>query len=108
MYLPAGCLAHARRRFVAALEAGDLRAAIPLRRIQQVYLVERRAQQDGCDAQERLRRRQQHSEPLMTQLRQQAEALGAQAPPKTPLGRAITYLLRQWGSLQRRCELLPC
>lgn len=86
----AGCLAHARRKFVAALEAGDLRAAVPLQRMQKVYALERQATQAGCDAAERLQRRQQHSAPLMMQLRQQAEALGAQAPPKTPLGRAIT------------------
>jgi transposase len=106
----AGCLAHARRKFVVALDAGDLRAAVPLRLIQKVYALERQATQAGCDAAERLRRRQQHSAPLMTQLRQQAEALGAQAPPKTPLGRAITYLLRQWEPLTvflRDGELRP-
>lgn len=95
----AGCLAHARRKFVAALEAGDLRAAFPLHLIQQIYVLERQATQEGCDAAERLRRRQQHAAPRMQELRRQAEALGAQAPPKTPLGRAITYLLRQWEPL---------
>lgn len=95
----AGCLAHARRKFVVALEAGDLRAALPLVQIQKVYAVERHATEQGVDAAERLRLRKQHAEPRMTELRKQAEALGAQAPPKTPLGKAITYLLRQWEPL---------
>lgn len=61
--------------------------------------MERHATEQGVDATERLRLRKQHAEPRMTELRKQAEALGAQAPPKTPLGKAITYLLRQWEPL---------
>ena len=95
----AGCLAHARRKFVAAFKAGDLRAARTLQLIQELYQVERRANEDGCDSQERLRRRQESSDPRMQQLRKELDSLGSQAPPKTPLGVAITYALRQWDTL---------
>lgn len=95
----AGCLTHARRKFVNAYQAGDLRAAVPLQLIQQVYAVEQRATQDGCDTDQRLQRRQQLSQPLMQKLREQLLLLQAQAPPKTPLGQALTYARRQWETL---------
>ena len=95
----AGCLAHARRKFHNAYQTGDLRAAGPLRLIQQLYAIEKRAKQDGCDATERLRRRRAESQPLMQSLHEELQRLGAQAPPKTPLGQAITYALRQWPTL---------
>ena len=95
----AGCLAHARRKFVNAYQASDLRAALPLQLIQQIYAVEKRATQDGCDPEQRLQRRQQQSKPLMQKLREQLLGLQAQAPPKTPLGQALTYARRQWDTL---------
>ena len=95
----AGCMAHARRKFVIAFEAGDLRAAQPLLLIQKLYAVERQAKQDGCDEAERLQRRQQFSALLMQKLYEQVQMLAAQAPPKTPLGKATTYALRQWKTL---------
>ncbi len=95
----AGCLAHARRKFINAYQAGDLRAAVPLQLIQQIYAVEKRATQDSCDPEQRLQRRQQLSQPLMQKLREQLLLLQAQAPPKTPLGQALTYARRQWETL---------
>ena len=87
----AGCMAHARRRFVEALEASDARAAIPLTVIKKLYEIERRATQDGVDVHERLVRRQTESRPLMEQLHKILQALKAQAPPKTALGKAVGY-----------------
>ena len=95
----AGCLAHARRKFVAAYHAGDLRVARTLQLIQELYVIERRANEDRCNVTERLRRRQESSAPRMKLLRQELDSLGNQAPPKTPLGVAITYALRQWDAL---------
>jgi len=95
----AGCLAHLRRKFVLAFEQGDLRAAHPLALIQKVYAVEKKASEDALDAAARKRLRDELSRPLMLALRAQIDALSYQAPPKTPLGRAITYALRQWDTL---------
>ncbi len=81
---------------MAAFKAGDLRAARTLQLIQELDQVERRAKQDGCDSHERSRRRQESSGPRMQQLRRELDSLGNQAPPKTPMGVAITYALRQW------------
>lgn len=95
----AGCMSHLRRKFVIAFELGDLRAAGPLLLLQKLYAIERQASEDALDAAARQRRREDFSRPLMTQLRAQGDLLCSQAPPKTPLGRAITYALRQWDTL---------
>lgn len=95
----AGCLAHARRKFVQALEAGDARAAIPLVLLRKVYAVERKAKDAGADATQRLQLRQAESATLMQQLHTELQALSGLAPPKTPLGVALTYALRQWPTL---------
>lgn len=88
-----------RRKFVNAFELGDLRAAGPLALIQKIYAVEKKASEEALDAAARQRRRDPFSRPLMTELRRQVDLLSFQSPPKTPLGRAITYALRQWETL---------
>lgn len=95
----AGCLAHLRRKFVQAFDQGDLRAASPLALLQRLYAVEKTASEDALDVAACQRLRDTRSRPLMTELRKQIDALCYQAPPKTPLGRAITYALRQWDTL---------
>lgn len=84
---------------MAAFKAGDLRAARTLQLTQELYQVERRANEDGCDSHERLQRRQESSAPRMQQLRRELDSIESQAPPKTPLGVAITYALRRWDTL---------
>jgi transposase len=96
----AGCMAHARRKFHKAFLQGDLRAAGPLLVIKKLYEVERQAKQEHDDDTDRRRRRLAQSVPLFAALREQLEALALQAPPKTPLGQALTYALRQWETLQ--------
>jgi transposase len=53
-----GCWAHTRRKFFEAMEAGDLRAALAVERIQQLYRLEREATARGFDAAARLALRQ--------------------------------------------------
>lgn len=96
----AGCLAHARRRFVRALEAGDARAAVPLALLRKLYKLEAQATDRGMDNAARLQLRQSQSVPLMAQLDKEVRRLGAQAPPKTLLGQAVGYAVRQWATLE--------
>jgi len=96
----AGCIAHARRYFVKALELGDIRAAVPLSLVRKLYKIEDRATEAKMDADARLSLRQAESAPVMEQLKKELDLLSAQAPPKSPLGKAIGYALRQWETLQ--------
>jgi len=96
------CWAHARRRFVDALET-DVSAAPVLALIQQLYQVERDTADAPPDARvaRRLAARQARSVPLLAKLDAVRQPLAAQVLPKAPLGDALRYLDRQWRALQR-------
>jgi len=96
-----GCFAHARRRFVEALET-DPSAALVVAIIQRLYQVERETADVSVDA--RHAARQQQSRPLLAQLDEARHHLAGHALPKSPLGDALRYLDNQWGALQRYVE----
>jgi transposase len=93
-----GCMAHARRRFVEAF-ATDGTAALTVALIQQLYQVERAATDLTPDTRRALR--QEHSVPLLAQIKTERDRLAGTVLPKSPLGDAVRYLTNQWGALQR-------
>lgn len=95
----AGCMDHCRRKWIAALEGRDIRAAVPVALLRDVYHVERDARKAGCGLDELLRRRQTMSLPILNRLREVVADLADKAPPKTPLGKAVTYTVNQWSTL---------
>lgn len=95
------CWAHARRRFVEALET-DVAAAPVVAVIQQLYQVERGAS-DATPAARRAAR-ETDSRPLLARLDALRQQLATTALPKSPLGDALRYLDRQWLALQRFLE----
>lgn len=95
-----GCMAHLRRKFVEALDGGDLRAAAPVAILQALYRVESEATEASDPPDKRLDRRRQVGVPAMASLQKWLRDMQMQVPPKTPLGRAITYAINQWASLQ--------
>lgn len=99
-----GCWMHARRYFERAYEAKDLRAAFALDRIGKLYDVEERARTDGVDIEERRRRRQELSRPLIDELRKWIVEVHERAPPASPMGKATRYALGQWDPLLRYLE----
>jgi transposase len=94
-----GCWSHGRRRLVEAARAGDKLAMEGLKKIQGLFVVERASTLAGDNASERLARRIEESAPIITELRAWLDLQRAHAPPKTPLGRALGYLHRQWPRL---------
>jgi transposase len=111
------CSAHARRKFVAASEAGDERAATALEWIGKLYAIERQLPPllpPSDDPVQRERRRQREeqrrvrraceAEPVWNAL---SKWLAEQRPnvlPKSPLGSAIGYALNNWAALKRYLE----
>jgi transposase len=93
-----GCWAHARRRFVEALDT-DPSAALIVALVQRLYQVEREAT-DTTPA-DRQARRQTQSVPILAQIDEARQRLAATTLPKAPLGDALRYLGNQWGALQR-------
>lgn len=94
-----GCWSHGRRRFVEAARGGDTLALVPLRKIRRLFAVERLSALCGDTPEERQARRREHSAPVLDELRAWVDEQRALIPPKTPLGKALGYLHRQWHRL---------
>ncbi len=96
-----GCWGHARRGLVEAL-TNDIRAALMVALIQQVYEVEHR----GVDLDPDARRALRHAEsiPLLAKIATERDHVASTVLPKSPLGDALRYLTNQWAALQRFAE----
>jgi transposase len=94
-----GCWAHARRGLVEASRAGDRIALEGVRIIARLFVVERDATDAGDNAEQRRARRNECSRPILDELKAWIARQKAVAPPKTPLGKALSYLERQWPRL---------
>jgi transposase len=111
------CWAHARRKFVAAAEAGDTRAEEALSLIRKLYAVERAlpallppsdeagaAEQRREREEQRREARQAKAKPVLDDLGKWLEKERAGALPKSALGQAITYARNNWAALARYLE----
>jgi transposase len=94
-----GCWSHGRRRLVDAARGGDQIALEGLHKIARLFAVERASRLAGETADERRLRRQRETRPVLDDLRAWLDDKRAVVPPKTPLGRALGYLHRQWKRL---------
>jgi transposase len=95
----AGCWAHVRRKYEAAYQAGDERAGFALAMIGLIYDNERQADDDAVSVEERLRRRQLSTLLVVEPLGDWARKLQLILVPKSPLSKAIDYMLKQWDDL---------
>ncbi len=96
-----GCMMHARRYFVRAVDAQDLRALPAVAQIRALYAVEREAKDRGLDAEGRRALREERARPLLGELHDWLEAMASRATPKSPLGKAIGYTQKRWIALTR-------
>jgi transposase len=99
----AGCWAHARRKFFEAhkLNKSEI-AAEAVRRIAQLYAIERQVQ--GLSSQERLRIRDAQSRPLLQEFwRWLADQRGMLADADVT-AKAIAYTIRRWAALTLHLE----
>jgi transposase len=111
------CMAHCRRKFVAAAEGGEERADRPLELIGQLYAIERQLppllspSDDEQEQQQRQQReeqrrlaRERQSQPVLAELKQWLDENKDKALPKSKLGQAIGYALNNWTALCRYVE----
>jgi transposase len=70
-----------------------------VRLIAPLFVVERQATLAGDTAEARRARRDQLTRPMLSKLRAWLDQTRGDVPPKTPLGRALGYLHRQWSRL---------
>jgi transposase len=111
-----GCLVHCRRYFDKASKVTELPSGRNLAKLAMVeylapvFAVERRidalregAQRDGVPAplEQILALRQQQSAPLMAAFKEWVDARALEVPPKSALGKALSYTIGQWPKLSR-------
>ena len=94
-----GCNAHSRRKIVEALRLGDARAVEGLELYAEIFHVDAESKRLGETLEQRFTRRIEYSAPLVQKLRAWIDVRRADVEPKTPLGKAIGYLHRQWPRL---------
>jgi len=98
-----GCWAHARRYFVRAAEAGEAQANVLLDRIDRLFYLERLARRWKIRPQSLRGLRQRHAQPILEEIFSLARDYAAeQLLLKTPMPKAVNYLLRHQGPL-REC-----
>ena len=101
-----GCWAHARRKFVEAKQAqpkGKVgKADWAISQTSKLYRVETAIK--GMAVAEKQQQRQQQALPLLDQLKAWLDTSSLQVPPKSAVGKAIAYTLKQWPKLVRYVE----
>jgi transposase len=99
-----GCMAHVRRKFVeveksVGKKAGGGTAHAVLDLISKLYSVEHQAEKQKLDPERIKALRAEKSRPILEKFKALLEARFATTPPKSLLGRAIGYALKQWERL---------
>jgi transposase len=104
-----GCWAHVRRKFVEVIKAaGKIKsqnktglAEEAVTRISRIYAIERSMREDKLDAEKVYQERQEKVRPLLDDFYAWLKQKAPQTPPKSLLGKAISYALHQWKRLVR-------
>jgi transposase len=97
-----GCWMHARRYFYEAAQTDPGLPAEALAFIRQLFLIERKL--EDLSVEKRKEQRATRSKPLLDEFRRWLERTAPGALPKSPLGAAVGYTMRQWKALSRYAE----
>lgn len=98
------CLAHGRRKFEKSMDNDPKRAEYTLKKIQELYDVEREAREQELTFEERKELRQKVSVPILNELETWMRDQLTQVLPKSAIGEAITYSLKLWKRIARYTE----
>src|SRR4051812_45848906 len=90
------CMAHARRKFVEALQNDKMRAEHALNMFRELYAVERKIKDEALTDDALLQLRQQKAVPVLKALKEWMMEQYEHVLPKSPIGAAIAYCLPRW------------
>jgi transposase len=93
------CMAHARRKFEQALDYDKEKAGFVMKKIQELYAIEREARESGMSSAQRKELRLDRSLPLMNELGKKIAEMYKTTVPKSPMGIALTYAVNRWDNL---------
>ncbi len=94
----AGCMAHVRRKYVDAVKNDKARSEFALGIMQQIYALERLSKE--MNAEDRRNYRKEHTSILFKELREWVEKEYPKVQPKSKIGGAMKYTLKQWHKLE--------
>ena len=100
-FKPCGCMAHARRKLVDALDHQPTQAKELVVEMRKLYLIERNARDESMTADQRHALRQRLAVPILEGMKTRLEQLRPTVLPQSPLGKAISYALAEWEPLNR-------
>ena len=96
----AGCMAHARRNFIDVMKAapsGLAQSVIDL--IRQLYKIEDEIREKNLTDDEIVAVRRERALPILEKIKERLEREVHHVAPKSGLGKAIRYMLREWPKL---------
>lgn len=99
----AGCWSHARRKFYESREEAPAVAGWFLKHIQALYAVETDLRKAKADPETRRQTRERDSRWRLNLIGKALKAKMATYLPKSGMGKAIHYALRQWEELNKYC-----
>ena len=103
-FKPCGCMAHARRKLVDALDHQPTQAQWLVVEMRKLYLIERHAREEAMTAEQRQRLRAQLAAPILAGMKIRMEEIRPTVLPQSPLGKAVKYALDEWEPLNRYLE----
>ena len=97
----AGCIAHARRRFVDVSGSFPDEVIHVLKELRKIYVNDAETKKQEMTPEERLRYHQKHSEPVMKALKKwlEEQIKKKKVEPNSGLGEAIAFMKKHWDRL---------
>lgn len=99
-----GCMAHARRKFEKAQQSNKVPTEEYLKLFQRLYRIEHWLRVLKIPPEGRYKVRQKLSTKVLEQVKNLLDSQIKEVKPKTPLGQAIFYTIKQWKELIRYCD----
>jgi transposase len=105
--IPSKCLAHGRRKFIEIEPAFPEQCGYVLDAIGLLFQIDHQAKLLGLDETGRLRHHQEHSKPVVEELRAWIDAQFKErlVEPNSRLGKALRYMTNHWADLTRFLEV---
>jgi transposase len=103
-FKPCGCMAHARRKLVDALDHQPTQSQWLVMEMRKLYLIERHAREEAMTAEQRKVLRAQLAAPILAAMKTRLEEIRPSVLPQSPLGKAVRYALNKWEPLNRYLE----
>jgi transposase len=93
------CMAHARRKFVEARLNDQARADYVLEQIQELYAIERKADQEQLATEDVLKLRRDKAVPILKGLDKWMQQAYTEVLPQSAMGKALAYSITRWDKL---------